>query len=157
MSAKREKNIMIENTDMSIYFKNLAVQKKIAETGILLQDLENMFSELDLLKNDPEYFIFEYISNIKHQIDVRREELKKDVDEMSISMINLLDRFRTDCANNLKKDETIKFLQNQFDDVKQKSSNCLNICRLAVDKNCLIDDQEEINSILLITAFSSYP
>ena len=89
MSAKREKNIMIANTDKSIYFKNLADQKKKAETGILLQDLENMFSELDLLKNDPEYFIFEYISNIKHQIDVRREELKKDVDEMSISMINL--------------------------------------------------------------------
>ena len=64
--------------------------------------LEKVLKDLEDVKRDPENFIFDYVSNIKNDIDLKREELKLKIDKISNNSIKRIEDFEKKCYENLK-------------------------------------------------------
>ena len=56
----------------------------------LIQQLESLQSDLKQKLSDLERINFDHFSEVRRQIDVQREELKKKIDEIALKMINLV-------------------------------------------------------------------
>ena len=59
-----------------------------------IENLEVSFQEINDLIKDPKNFIFETISKVKRDVDLRREKLKEKIDEISNKIINKLDNYQ---------------------------------------------------------------
>ncbi len=68
-----------------------------------LDELEIKFKQVDALEKDPFNFIYEYFLDIKTKIDIRREELKLEIDSYSEKLIEDLKRYEGECKNCLDK------------------------------------------------------
>lgn len=68
--------------------------KSTIEKCSLFGDLLERFNKI---RNDPESRINEEISQLKNQVDLRREELKEKIDKESLKMIEKLDEFEKEC------------------------------------------------------------
>ena len=60
-----------------------------------------MFKKFEKLKTDPEYTIHSRISQLKAEIDLRREKLKNQIDEDALEFIKKLDDYEKDCKANI--------------------------------------------------------
>ena len=60
------------------------------------------------LKNDPNYFIYEYVADLKRQIDLRKEKIKEKIDDVCEKMIQKLDNYREECYENVKQAKLIE-------------------------------------------------
>ena len=72
-----------------------------AKTNEEIENLELSFKEINDLLKDPNNFIFETISNIKREVDLRKEKLKEKIDEISEEMIHKLDNYEKKCYENI--------------------------------------------------------
>lgn len=88
--------------ELNIEYINLGKDYfSISDNCKLFGDLLDRF---DKIKNDPETRIKEEISEIKNKVDLRREELKQEIDKESLEMIEKLDDFEKDCIASIKSD-----------------------------------------------------
>ena len=62
-----------------------------------LKDFSDLFEEFEKLKNNPEDKVYDIISEIKSEIDLRREELKSQIDKDALSVIKKLDEYEAEC------------------------------------------------------------
>ena len=51
---------------------------------------------------DPKNFIFEQVSELRRQVDIRREKIKDKIDNICEKMIQKLDDFQKDCYDNIQ-------------------------------------------------------
>ena len=91
-----------------------------SQTNEEIKKLESSSQELNDLIKDPKNFIFETISEIKKDVDLRREKLKVKIDEISNEMINKLNNFQKECYDNIDK---INYEEKTKDLVKEIESN----------------------------------
>jgi hypothetical protein len=63
--------------------------------------LRSSLRKLSDLTNDPKFYIYEVVSKLKNKVDLRREELKVDIDKLSNTMIEKLKTFERECYENL--------------------------------------------------------
>jgi hypothetical protein len=56
---------------------------------------------------DPKNFIFEHVSELRRQVDIRREKIKEKIDNVCVKMIQKLDHFQKDCNDNIP-DKTLQ-------------------------------------------------
>ena len=68
-----------------------------------IKKLESSSQKLNDLIKDPKNFIFETVSKIKRDVDLRREKLKAKIDEISNEMIYWLINFQQECYENIDK------------------------------------------------------
>ena len=66
-----------------------------------IKQFSDLFERFEKLKADPEFTIHNKISELKAEIDLRREELKKRIDEDALEFIKKLDEFETECNTNI--------------------------------------------------------
>ena len=87
------------------------------------QLFNDLLDKLNTLKNDPEMKIHTVISEMRNQVDLRREELKQEIDKESLKMIEKLDKFEKECklnAQSMKSDTKLdEKLEKWSNDVKQ--------------------------------------
>jgi len=72
-----------------------------------ISNLESSLKKINDMVQDPKNFIFEHISELRRQVDVRREKIKEKVDNICGKMIQKLDDFQKDCYNNIQ-DKTLQ-------------------------------------------------
>lgn len=72
---------------------------------------EKNLEELRNLIIDPYNFIYTYTGSIIHQVDLDRELNKKQIDDLSLDIIDEVKNFRKKCQNNLKSDELINTIE----------------------------------------------
>ncbi len=65
--------------------------------------LQVSFLEISYLIKDPKNYIFDTISNIKKDVDLRRVELIEKIDEISDEMLNKLNKYQQECYDNIEK------------------------------------------------------
>ena len=89
----------------------------------LFSDLLERFNKI---KNDPDTRINEEISELKNQVDLRREELKLKIDKESLEMIEIIDGFAKECKlkaatlkSDSKLDEKLKNWKNSLEQWQQ--------------------------------------
>ena len=70
-----------------------------------LNNLKIEIEKMALLLKDPEHFIFEEFSELKRQVDLDRENLKMEIDELADCLIQQLEsyekRFKTEYKSNI--------------------------------------------------------
>jgi hypothetical protein len=81
---------------------NLHLDEKGKEAKKLILSLENLVRDFNLVNNDPENFIFDYVASIRNSIDLERERLIFEIHKISDDMLNSLKSFENECKSNLK-------------------------------------------------------
>ena len=69
------------------------------------------------IKNQPDMRIHDYISQVKNDIDLKREELKNEIDQKCLSMIEKLEEFEKECMAN------VDSVKSRFDDKLDEKLN----------------------------------
>ena len=70
--------------------------------------LEKSIEGIKLRKTEPKSFIFDHVTKLKNQVDLRRAELKKNIDKLSDATIRKLESFEKECYENLEKNKLDK-------------------------------------------------
>jgi hypothetical protein len=88
-----------------------------------IENLEWSFNKLNGLIQDPKNYIYEYVSNVKRDVDLRKEKLKAEIDKICAGMIAKLDKYQQECYENSeslklkeKNDEIINEIQAKLDE-----------------------------------------
>jgi len=66
-----------------------------------VKSLEDNFRQVNDLIKDPKNFIFEKISALKRDVDLRKEKLKEKIDDICAEMIAKLDNYQQECYENI--------------------------------------------------------
>lgn len=66
-----------------------------------IEDFSQLFERFEKLKNDPDDKIYNIISELKRDVDLRREELKNKIDKDALSIIKKLDEHEAECKANI--------------------------------------------------------
>ena len=103
------RNLALESLLETNFYKiDLGEEYKSAiDKCSLFDDLLKRFNKI---KNDPERGIYKEISDLKNEVDLRREEMKLKIDKESLEMIEKLDEFEKECklkAVSLKSDSKL--------------------------------------------------
>jgi hypothetical protein len=103
-------------------------------------DFKAIIESIQHLKNDPTLYINETIGEIKNAIDLRRDELKLQIDEEAQVLIDELDEYEEECKANLISKEFTdtslelgEFLRSMSTDLDKWQSQ-LDIFEINVDK-----------------------
>jgi len=91
-----EKLLNIEIGDKFANFGDIYVQ-----TTNQIKKLEDSFRKVDNLIKDPKNFIYEEISALKRDVDLRKEKLKEKIDDICAEMIAKLDKYQQECYENI--------------------------------------------------------
>ena len=91
-----------------------------SQTNEEIKKLESSSQELNDLIKDPKNYIFETISKLKRDVDLRKEKLKAKIDEISNKMIEKLNRYQQECYDNIGK---IKLEEKTKDLIKEIESD----------------------------------
>ena len=70
-------------------------------------NLESSLKKISDMVQDPKNFIFEHVSELRRQVDIRREKIKEKIDNICVKMIQKLDDFQKDCYDNIP-DKTLQ-------------------------------------------------
>ena len=60
---------------------------------------EELLEHFKRLRNDPELRINSALSDLRNKVDLRREELKEDIDKEALKMIEKIDEFEKECKS----------------------------------------------------------
>ena len=71
---------------------------------------KSYIERFETTKKQPDMRIHDYISQLKNQIDLKREELKNEIDQKCLSMIEKLEEFEKECMAN------VDSVKSRFDD-----------------------------------------
>jgi len=96
------------------------------------QSLKNFYELLTQIYKDPGLFVHDKISEIKNDVDLRREELKAKIDEDALELIAKLNEYEKECLKKIKdiqKNEIESKLKQWGDDVEslKKQLGCFQI------------------------------
>jgi hypothetical protein len=92
-----EKLLKIEIADK---FSNLG--DVYVQTSNQVKSLEDNFCKVNNLIKDPKNFIYEKISDLKRDVDLGKEKLKAEIDEICAEIIEKLDKYQQDCYENIQ-------------------------------------------------------
>jgi hypothetical protein len=92
------------------------------QTSNQIKSLEENFCKVKNLIKDPKNFIYEKISDLKRDVDLRKEKLKstKKIDEICAEMIAKLDNYQRECYENI---QSLKLEENTNDIFSEVQKN----------------------------------
>ena len=73
----------------------------------MFREIEENIKETDLVKKDPENFIFGHFEKIINQVDIQREKLIEEINLYSEKTIETIKKARDDCLSKLNKTKLI--------------------------------------------------
>jgi hypothetical protein len=89
-------------------------------TNNQLNSLERHFFKVNNLISDPKNFIYEKISALKRDVDLRREKLKEEIDKICDEMIQKLDKYQQECYENI---QSLKLEENTSNTLSEVQRN----------------------------------
>jgi hypothetical protein len=92
---------------------NLHLDENTISAKSVLDNLENVNKDIDLITKDPEDFVFNYFSEEKNKIDLKRETLFATINDISDKMINKIQQMEIDSKSNLKDKQNL--IDSNFD------------------------------------------
>jgi len=123
-----------------------------------LNQIKEILSQIDLIKRDPRFFIYEHFSVLKNKVDLRREILASegnpgyDLDKRYFSVIEAVEEAEKSCEENLSNAEVAaKSLVDEETTLKQRFEMLLeSFDRLNSDS----DIEERYNKVASVTFLS---
>jgi len=121
--------------------KNKFVNKDFIDFGVnnrLARDsceiLQSILDEAKLLSNDPAYFVHEFFSDLKNEIDQKKEEYVEKIEEKYETIMNQVLELEKECKAKTKKEanDLEKIIQ-EVDDTLKKWNESLNQLNFSKD------------------------
>ena len=100
---------------LKMKLEKLSFGRKHEKSKEECEELKSFLREIQDLINDPKNYIHECVSELKRDIDLRREEIKLEIDEISDEMIDRLELFEKECYEHLSNEN----IQNRIQKFKQ--------------------------------------
>ncbi len=91
-----------------------------------MQRVESLMWKLEVLKNSPEGFLFDYFEKVKRDVDLRREILKRDIDNYTDQMIDWIEKTKKECMELSIQIEDISALLDSYDNELKKLKDNFN-------------------------------
>jgi hypothetical protein len=104
-----------------------------------MEKVENLMYQIESLKNSPEGFLFDYFEKVKSNVDLRREILKRDIDNYSDQMIGRIEKTKKECMELSTQIQDISTLLDRYTFELNKLKNNFN----TLDADKLIGMMEE--------------
>jgi hypothetical protein len=93
--------------------KNVHLDGRTKTAIKVFDDLEILNKDVDLIKKDPENFIYDYFAKEKNKIDLKRETLFAKINDISDKMIDKIKQMEIDSKSNLKEKQNL--IDSNFD------------------------------------------
>ena len=113
-----QKSHKIFNTDR--LGKEINIGNIFDQVNEEIEELIVSYQQINYLIKDPRNHIFQTISKLKRDVDLRREKLKEKIDDISNKMINKLENYQQECYDNIDK---IKIEEKTKDLIKEIESS----------------------------------
>ncbi len=88
-----------------------------------ISEMEELNRKIETIHTDPDNYIYEYFEEIKRQVDLRRENLKAEIDQYSEILIKQINETQKSCCqlNNIvhEKITDIQVAKNEFIRLKE--------------------------------------
>lgn len=98
--------------------------------GKAIENINSNLNELELLQSDPNFFISNYFYELRNQVDLRRENLKLEIDQFSDQVIKDLDFYEQECKKiakfQLDIQKELEILKSSFEEFKDFDSFDMN-------------------------------
>jgi hypothetical protein len=105
---------IINKSFIQMMNKNLHLNEKTKTAIKKIDDLDSLNKEIDLIVKDPEHFIFNYFSEEKNKIDLKRETLFANINDISEEMINEIKKLEIESKSNLTEKKQNLIDSNKF-------------------------------------------
>jgi hypothetical protein len=119
---------------LKIEFDKISLGCAFVKVTEEIEYLESSLDELNGLIQDPKNYIYEYVANVKRDVDLRKEKLKEKIDQICGAMIAKLENYQNECYKNVenlklkeKSDEIIKEIQAKLDEWNEANKRALMI------------------------------
>ena len=119
--------------------KTAASQEKYSDCKQKLTELDDTLTHLESYNNDPENFIYEHFNEIMYQVDIRRENLKLQIDNISDEIIQSIKQTEMECKRSIGK---IAVLTEKLDESKRNLNHLMskfNSTQANMDDLLLVD------------------
>lgn len=73
----------------------------------LLKDIDKTIKEFEFIHNDPSYYIYTCLQGLKNQCDIRRENLKLEIDNHFDMLLCEIEKFNIECESVMRKSESL--------------------------------------------------
>jgi hypothetical protein len=108
-------NRRIQN-GLDINLNSLKLNPVYEECKLEINEAKDQIQKIEILKKDPENYIFEYFEELKRQVDLRREELKLELDNYSDEIIQSIESAKDNC---IKLSKESKRLSTEIEESKE--------------------------------------
>lgn len=95
---------------------------------------EELLEHFNNAKNDPEMRIHTVLSDLRNKVDLRREELKLDIDRQALEMIEQIDEFEKECKSSIKPDSKLDDMLIKWENDLEQSQDLLDTFTRRTDK-----------------------
>jgi hypothetical protein len=112
------------------------------------QFLKEKIDKTNEFLSAPHLYLSAYVKNLKHEAEMRRDELKRDIDKLHEEMCRKLDAYESECMSNLSS------LQSSFRTLEESNDETLDmISEWRKELNMLVIDESKWTSIQSKTFF----
>ena len=103
-----EKEAFIVNNDL---IELIEEGEHLYDEQLDIQDLYNYFEQiynnLQKIVKDPGNYLHDYISDLKHEVDLQREVLKSKIDQIALDIISKIDELNEECKSDIKENKNV--------------------------------------------------
>jgi len=132
MKNKRFAINKLAESMLKIEFDKISLGDAYVKVSKEIDNLETSLDKLNGLIQDPKNYIYEYVSNVKRDVDLRKEKLKEKIDQICGEMIAKLENYQNECYKNIenlklkeKSDEITKEIQAKLDEWNETNKRVL--------------------------------
>jgi len=114
-------NLALEKM-LTIELNKLTFNTKFTKCQNYINDLQKNCQEINLIQKDPSIFVYEYFEDLKREVDIRREDLKFQLDTYSNNLINEITQYQEECSQISNKTNE---LSKQIESLKKEMNNLI--------------------------------
>ena len=120
---------LIEN-ELHEFKLNPKYEKTLKNLAVEIKNLESLLKE-------PQSYIYEEINELKRQVDLNREELKGEIDELADGLIKQLESFEAKFKSECKEKVDLEYYNDLVESSKKQLAEyetCLNLFSVEIEK-----------------------
>ena len=106
----------------SITKKTMTFAFSSQEHESIASHIEKNLHEIGLIQADPDSYVYDYFEEIKRQVDLRRENLKQEIDEYSEKLIGQINKTQAECRELAQK---VNVINSQIEELKDEMNKFL--------------------------------
>ena len=99
-AVNEELNELVQICDEYVNLNSIVLRKEYKLAKERCKHLNDLINESDLLAKDPSFYINNYFTKLRNEVDLSKEQLMKDIEQKYEQIINELNEIESKCKQN---------------------------------------------------------